>query len=123
MTIYESDEHIITIAIAERLDEAAMVAYCEARGESPKEVTNRISLTIARRFDANEMSFDDADAVMNELWRFMVAYIFPHPDEGLWQPAYDLYDAFDRGDYNQDQSVDPVERYTRPWVKAILQRY
>jgi hypothetical protein len=123
MASYSSDEEIISTAIPTRLDVDAILAYFEAQGESPQDMSNRIALTVARRFDDNEMSFDDANAVIYELWRFMIAYVHPRPGEGLWQPTFELYEAFDRGEYDQGESVDPVERYTRPWVKEILQRY
>jgi hypothetical protein len=59
---YATDEEIIAHAIAAKLDVDGVIAFCERQRVSPQEATNAIALTVARRFDRGDMSFDDADS-------------------------------------------------------------
>ncbi len=42
-----------------------------------------------------------------------------HPDPFV-QPAWSIYLAFDEGEYYHGGSTDPVETFTRPQIRQVL---
>lgn len=80
---------------------------------------NQLSLLIAKKFDVGEMSYEDGDYAMNGVWPIMLDYIMKN-DVPLIEPCYEIYCAFDAGEYDHGDGADPVEKYTVPAIKAIL---
>ncbi|SUI88586.1 Uncharacterised protein [Shewanella putrefaciens] len=90
-----------------------------AEGVSIEDAFNRISIFIARKFDAGEVSYEDGDYAMNGVWPIMLDFIMKQ-DIPLVEPCYEIYCAFDAGEYDHRDGADPVEKYTKPAIKDVL---
>ena len=102
-------------------DPPSIASICDANRISPNELYNTTALEIARRFDNERMSYEDADAAMNTIWIMMIENISREGDGSeLAEPAYSIYEAFDAGEYDHGDGENPVERYTKPAIKRIL---
>jgi hypothetical protein len=80
---------------------------------------NIVAIAIAREFDAEQLTFEDADAAISTVWTTMVQDV-ANSDADFPQPAYAIYEAFDAGEYDHGDGLDPVVTYTRPAVRRIL---
>lgn len=75
------------------------------------------AVAVARAFDDGTLNFEVADEAMNDLWSIALRV-----DED-WSPLFfDIYEAFDAGEWSSDPEMDPVETFTRPNVREILSR-
>jgi len=86
---------------------------------------NSISLQIAQKYQAGELSYATCDRLMNDLWGAVVSGL-PHPEEAeIPDPFYDIYLAFDAGEYHRkaDRSDDPVADFTNPMISELLLHY
>ncbi|HEY7767681.1 hypothetical protein [Longimicrobium sp.] len=100
---------------------ASLQAEAEVRGVFLPELYNGLALEVARRFLDGRMHFDDADELANTLSAMMISDAADHGDGFvLPQPAWSIYEAFDAGEWNRGEPDDPVERYTRPLLEALL---
>jgi len=93
--------------------------YSTQSGVEMEESFNGLSLFIAKRFDQGEMSYEDGDFAMNGVWPVMLDYIMAN-DIPLIEPCYEIYCAFDAGEYDHGDGCDPVEKYTVPAIKEVL---
>ena len=80
---------------------------------------NELSLLIARKFDDGEMSYEDGDFAMNGIWPIMLDYIIAK-DIPLVEPCYEIYCAFDAGEYEHLDGADSGVKYTQAAIKRIL---
>lgn len=118
---FTTDDDVIAAAATGRLDPEAVYEFCRARSVTFPDLSNALSLTIARRFDQSLMSYEDADAAMNAIWKTMIDYVTRiEAGSEIWEPTYSIYCAFDAGEYDHGDIQDPVEQFTKPAVKAIL---
>ncbi len=78
---------------------------------------NRAAIITARRFLDRELSFDDADSIVNGIYALYIG----EPIE-LPEPADSIYLAFDRAEYAIGDE-DPIEEQTRPMLQKILAAY
>jgi hypothetical protein len=92
-------------------------SFCAAQGINLKDLYNRIALIVAERFNNDTLSYADGDGVMNAVLGMMVDG--KTPMESI-QPAWSIYLAFDEGEYYHGGSTDPVESFTRPEIRNIL---
>lgn len=100
---------------------AGIRAFTAANHISPSELHNALMLSIARRFLDGAMSFDEADGIANTIYALMVEEALGHGDGYTFpEPAYAIYLAFDDGEWNRGDGIDPVERYTRVGLRRIL---
>lgn len=106
-------EQLIQQATSGKINRAEVESYCVANNIEVPDLCNRIALTIAQRFHAGTFSYKDGDGVMNALFSLIVEY-------ETVEPAWSIYLAFDEGEYNHDGSSDPVESFTRPQIRNIL---
>nr|WP_010133770.1 hypothetical protein [Microbulbifer agarilyticus] len=112
-------EEIIKKTLKNGLSYKDLEGFSTQEGTSVEDSFNRVSLYIARKFDVGEMSYEDGDYAMNEVWNIMLDYIV-NQDIPIIQPCYDIYCAFDAGEYIHKDETDPVAEYTRPSIKAVL---
>ena len=59
------------------------------------------------------------------LFNFIMEPQFLDTAEGMPQPAFEIFQAFDTAEYyrgSEPPEVDPVEQYTRPRIAEILVR-
>ena len=106
-------EQLIQQATTGTINRAEIESYCLAEGIEVSDLCNRIALTVAERFQAGTLSYEDGDGVMNALFTVIV-------DNETVEPAWSIYLAFDEGEYDHRGSSDPVESFTRPQIRNIL---
>ncbi|MDJ0771746.1 MAG: hypothetical protein QNJ12_23370 [Ilumatobacter sp.] len=85
------------------------------------EACDAIAVAAGRRFLAGELAYDVADALLNAVWvRITDAMV----DEGdgfrFPELAYAVYDAFDAGEYDHGDGLDPVAAHTVPLLREAL---
>ena len=101
------------------LTEADVERWIAASGWSRSQLFDEIAMYLAFGFNGSELSFEFCDAVVNDLSA-------PVTNTGGTRPMvfWQVYSAFDEGEYYHDnnQSVDPVDVYTRPMIARIVER-
>ena len=113
-------EPIIQQATTGRINRADAESVCAATGIEMTELYNQIALIVAKRFDAGRLSYEDGDGAMNAIFCMMIdddANCHPAP---YVEPAWSIYLAFDEGEYFHGGSTDPVETFTRPQIRHVL---
>jgi len=91
----------------------------------PKELIEKLSIETALKYWNGEIGFDDGDRIMNNLCGScihnetdFVNYEFP-------TTAWECFLAFDAGEFyrqEDDKSVDPSEKYTKPLIAEFLRK-
>ena len=78
-----------------------------------------LALDLASGFNKSTLDFDFCDQVVNELMSLMGR----EPD--LPPLFLDVYLAFDAGEFyhDDDRSIHPVDRFTRPQIAEIIRRF
>jgi hypothetical protein len=94
-------------------------------GDITKEVAfyNQAAATLAKGFQAGTLSFEFCDIVANELYGTLIAGQSREPQPPWPDIFYDVFLAFDEGEYqhrDDGADVDPVEAYTRPMIARLL---
>ncbi|ANJ68054.1 hypothetical protein A9404_12325 [Halothiobacillus diazotrophicus] len=112
-------EEIFKKSLTENLSYGDFESFSAEEGVSIEDSFNQVSLFIARKFDAGEMSYEDGDNAMNGVWPIMLDFTMKH-DIPLVEPCYEIYCAFDAGEYDHRDQCDPVEKYTKPAIKEAL---
>jgi len=110
-------ERIIQDAASGRMNRTDAESFCAAENIELPDLYNRIALIVAERFDNGTLSYQDADGVMNAIFGMMVDG--EKPMDSI-EPAWSIYLAFDEGEYYHGGSTDPVESFTRPQIRNIL---
>lgn len=108
-----SFEQLIQQAATGKIDRAEVESFCASEGIEIADLCNRIALTVAERFHARTLSYEVGDGVMNAFFSLIV-------EKKTVEPAWSIYLAFDEGEYNHAGSTDPVESFTRPQIRKIL---
>ncbi|WP_225318932.1 hypothetical protein [Cellvibrio sp. KY-GH-1] len=96
-------------------------ACAKAIGIGVEDVFNKLSIYMAFSFLNGVFSYDDADFAMNAVWSAMLNYVM-EKDIHLVEPCYSIYIAFDEGEYDHCDGNDPIEKYTKPLLKRILEQ-
>jgi hypothetical protein len=83
---------------------------------------NSVSLALAREYLDDRLDYSLCDEVMNDLWQAVQSGLRFSHHEQVPQPFYDIYEAFDAGEYYRtaNRHVDPAEQFTRPLIKKLL---
>jgi hypothetical protein len=113
---------LIEQAAESRLIDAAFDEVRDGGRFSFNGLCNEVALRVARRFDDGRMPYEDADAVMNMLWLVMTKRAVEEPGLALAETAFEIYEAFDAGEYDHRDGRDPVAAFTRPLIRDILER-
>ena len=75
---------------------------------------------IARGYENGNLSFDLCDGIVNGMY----ASFLELPLTQMPPVFYDVFLAFDAGEYDHtgdDTSVNPVEKYTNPQIRKVLE--
>ncbi|GLK48309.1 hypothetical protein GCM10017620_12820 [Brevundimonas intermedia] len=102
-----------------------LIRWSHAQNISIPEFYNDIAEAVARSYQGREISYIEADGIVNKLYLNWVLHeqcktpIPPWPDLFL-----DIYLAFDGGEYRRTDAKehDPIVDCTDPAVEAILSR-
>ena len=112
-------EELFNKAVAEDISIADFESFSNTQNIGVEEAFNILSLLVARKFASGELSFEDGDYAMNGVWPIMLDHIMK---TGLpvVEPCYEIYLAFDVGEYNHGDGADPVVKYTKPAIENVL---
>jgi hypothetical protein len=110
-------ERIIRDATSGRMNRAEAESFCAVQGIELTGLYNRIALIVAERFNNGTLSYVDSDGIMNAIFGLMIDGKTPMESS---QPAWSIYLAFDEGEYDHGGSTDPVESFTKPQIRNIL---
>ena len=94
--------------------------YAKENQQTLVEFANTFALYLAKSFDENSLDFEFCDGAMNWLHWFMLEEEFLDSCDNKLPIAYDIYIAFDSGEYERsedDETINPIEKYTRPEIK------
>ena len=119
--------------LKENLDAEGLVEFSAveknyiSKFESPMDMVNEISLELAKAYKKGVVTYGLADYLMNQIYSYMLQDSFLNASgNSLPSPAYDVYDAFDSGEWhrsNDAKDVDPVRKYTNPAIERVLNEY
>src|SRR5439155_8287362 len=85
--------------------------------EFPTKLIEELSLATTLRYWNGQMTYSDADCIMNNLYIYWMTREGVDKSDGFFGIAWECYLAFDAGEFyrdNDDRSIDPPEKYTRP---------
>ncbi|WP_316765635.1 hypothetical protein [Pedobacter frigiditerrae] len=91
----------------------------------PTELVENLALITAIRYWNNEINFEDGDCIINNVYRFWWTNDFYVGNYPFSEIAWECYEAFDAGEYprtNDDKTIDPAEKYTRPFIEDMLKK-
>ena len=91
--------------------------------DPPIELIEKLSLETALRYWNMQILYEDGDCIMNNIYGFWVTNDYYLHNYNFPDIMWECYNAFDAGEYyreNDDKSIDPAEKYTRPLVKTLL---
>ena len=100
--------------------------YAKENQQTLVEFANTFALYLAKSYDENSLNFDFCDGAMNWLYGFMLEDEFLESCNYKLPIADDIYLAFDAGEYKRsedDENINPIEKYTNPEIKRILKEY
>lgn len=86
---------------------------------------DQVSLLLAIDFNDRNISYTLADSLANDIWWAALADLRRDDSQQLGL-LYEVYEAFDAGEYHRDSdppNIDPVTKYTQPAIKELLDRY
>lgn len=92
--------------------------------QTAPDLLDELSYFVASQYSANEMDFEEADAVMNALWIVCTSKEFWADHDRMIPPVTNaVYLAFDAGEYYRKSDplgTDPEAKYTKPLIAAFL---
>jgi len=99
-----------------------VMEYCKHTLSSIDDFANSFSKMIAERFYDNKYDYTFSDNAMNWLNIFMIGPMYAENGiDAMPEYAHRVYLAFDDGEWNHgDENINPVEEFTRPQIKEIL---
>jgi hypothetical protein len=93
--------------------------------EFPTLLIEKLSLTTAIKYWKGHIDYSEADCIMNNLFIFWGTNEYYFKNYGFSEIGWDCYNAFDAGEFyreNDNKSIDPSEKYTRPLVESLLRK-
>ncbi|WP_153912778.1 hypothetical protein [Shewanella sp. TC10] len=117
-------EHILSQASEDELDFDVAVEFAKSKSMTLVEFVNLFAITLAKGYKEQVYDFEFSDSAANWLFGFLTEDVFlSSNNNALPSPAYDVYLAFDEGEYHHDGDSDEVvaeEKYTKPQIDQIL---
>ena len=93
---------------------------CKAVGGSLPDALNAIAIRVAELYTQGQLDFNGADSIANSLFGYVTAV---SDLQGMPEPMYAIFLAFDAGEYPIKDGVDPADKYTKPMLKEILAKH
>jgi|SRR6476469_7801716 len=93
--------------------------------EFPVSLVEELSIKTALKYWEGNLHFEDADCIVNNLYFFWVCNEYFVTKFSFPDAAWECFLAFDAGEFhhpNDDSSINPEEKYTRPLVKKLLKK-
>lgn len=92
-----------------------MGTLCDSMGITLNEFYERYARYVALEFLAGRLTYEQADSAAND--------IFGHSEHSLEGLAWEVFQAFDEGEYHHSEGsrdVDPVQAYTVPMLLELF---
>jgi len=117
-------EQILNKASDYELEYGIAVDFANSQKLSLVEFVNSFAITLAKGYQNGRYNYEFSDGAANWLFGFMTDEVFLSSNNNtLPSPAYDIYLAFDEGEYHhQGDSKDVVAelKYTKSRINEIL---
>lgn len=114
-------ESIVRAAVAGD-DLAALIGeYQRQSGASFSEASDRLMVAVAEAFLDGRLNYSDADQVANSWWAVMCDPVRLET-QTIPDLAHEIFGAFDEGEYDHGDGLDPAEHYTIPLLRSALDR-
>ena len=115
---------IIAKASDGKLEEKEVIAFSEAERMTLDEFAHDFSRDVAQNYWNGLYDYSFCDGAMNWLYGFLTdpAYLESN-DNTISEFPLEVYLAFDAGEYHHsgdDDSVNPVGKYTDPAIEKVL---
>lgn len=94
-------------------------------GEFPTKLIEEISLETALKYWNGQIDYEDGDCIMNNLFIYWMTNDYFVRNFEFSGIVWECYQAFDSGEFyrsNDDRSIDPSEKYTKPLVESLLRK-
>ena len=116
---------MLSMAGKEKLETEKIFDYCKSNKITLNEYCNRVLIHIAQEFLQGKLDFTYCDYLMNNIYLLMIMDDISDSNYNtqMVEPAYSIYLAFDEGEFyhpEDDQNIDPSEKYTKPLLIKIL---
>ncbi len=106
------------------IEYSLLARVAQAASKTPPEMLDDFACYVAQTYAAGEMSFEDADAIMNSAYGVAVSNKFwAEHDRTIPKAMFEVYEAFDAGEYyhrGDGKDVDPELKYTQSRIKQFL---
>ena len=117
-------EQILNQASDYELEYSEAVDFAGSQKLSLVEFVNSFAITLAKGYQKGLYNYEFSDGAANWLFGFMTDEVFLSSNNNtLPSPAYDVYLAFDEGEYHHRGDPDDVVaeiKYTKPRINEIL---
>lgn len=101
-----------------RLSQSDVTRWTGVFGGFREQLYDEIAIHLAVDFHHRLLSFDFCDAILNDLFgEFILGPPQPPPEI-----FYEIYCAFDEGEFRRSGEADPIEEHTRPLIADLVQR-
>lgn len=118
--------HLINQASEFELDNDDVLDFTKSRELSLVDFVNMFAIELAKGYQNGKYDFEFGDCAANWLFQFMTNEIFLSSNNNtLPSPAFDVYLAFDVGEYHHFGDTDdviPHLKYTKPQINEILDK-
>lgn len=91
--------------------------------EFPTALIEELSIETALKYWKEKISYEAADCIMNNLYLFWVNDDYFVKTYPFTDVAWECFEAFDAGEYyraNDDKSISPDIKYTKPLIEELL---
>ncbi|MBS1834648.1 MAG: hypothetical protein JST65_18160 [Acidobacteria bacterium] len=101
-----------------RLDEGDICRWADLLQIPKADLYDRIAAYLAQGFHRSELTFEFCDGIVNHLFDVILS-----ANDTLPELFWKVYLAFDDGEYchRDDGDLNPVEKYTKPQIAALLE--
>ena len=97
-----------------------MVAWAGSSRESEMALYDAVAAELARGYFEKRYSFDFCDAVVNQLYGFMLDKQTQEPPPPWPKLFWRVFEAFDAGELATRSAPDPVKTHTDPEIADIV---
>ncbi|KAA9331597.1 hypothetical protein F0P96_15295 [Hymenobacter busanensis] len=118
-------EKIIAELSHEILDTSQVSDILGNSKDFPMTLIENLSIETALKYWNEQLSYEAADYVMNNLYSFWVNNEYFLQTYPFTDVAWECFQAFDAGEYyraNEDKGVSPDIKYTRPLIEDFLRK-
>jgi hypothetical protein len=115
---------LLNAALTGFIDYGLLKHFAATSSKSVPDVLDQLARYVAEQYLGHNMSFADADAIMNAAFAVSVSEVFwTKHNCTIPDIMYKIYLAFDAGEYyhsGDERDVNPEAKYTRPLIECFL---